>query len=93
MGIRISLGAAKRQVVDLVLTRELAHVALGLLLGVVLSLALGKFVQSLLFGVTADDPAALIGGVAVFAAVAVAAGLAPALRAARVDPMDALRAD
>jgi len=67
-------------------------VAIGLALGVVGALSLSRLMQGLLFGVAAHDPITLIGVGAVMAAVGVGACWIPALRAARIDPGIALRA-
>lgn len=91
IGVRIALGASRAGVVRLVVGRAARLAALGLALGLAASYAVGGFVDSLLIGVSAGDPATY-GGVVVFlAAVAVAASLVPALRAARVDAVVAMR--
>ncbi len=91
IGVRIALGARSSQVVVMMLRRAASLVAVGLLIGSVAALVLGRFAADLLYGVVPADPAAF--GVAALL-LAVAAGLAsylPARRAARVDPMTALR--
>ena len=93
MGVRIALGASARDILDLVVRDRMLVVGTGVAAGVVSALALGRFVAPLLFGVTASDPSTLLGGAAVLTAIAIAASLLPAWRAARIDPATALRAD
>jgi ABC-type antimicrobial peptide transport system permease subunit len=64
----------------------------GVLIGVVGAVALGRVIEAQLYGVSAVDPVTLIGGAVTFLAVAVLASLLPAIRAARTAPVDALRA-
>jgi len=68
-------------------------VGVGIAIGVGGALVLGRFVASLLYGVTTRDPATLAGAVGALTLCAIAACLVPAWRAARVDPMEALRAE
>jgi len=67
--------------------------AAGCAAGVVASLGAGKFIKSILFGVTPNDPVSLIVAVLIMLSVATAAALIPARRAAQTDPMTALRAE
>ena len=90
IGIRLALGASGRDILRLVVGNGARLIAGGVVIGVAASFALHRLVSSLLFGVTAADPASGI-AVAVLAGVALVACYLPALRAARVDPMDALR--
>ncbi len=91
IGIRIALGSTRSRVVRMVVGEASVLVAAGLVVGVLLSLALGRLAASMLYGLRPSDPLTLAAGVVVMAAIAgVASGL-PALRAARVDPMSALR--
>jgi ABC-type antimicrobial peptide transport system permease subunit len=64
----------------------------GMVLGLMASWALGRVLQNLLFGVTFSDPATFVAAMALLSLMAVLAGYLPARRAARVDPMEALRA-
>jgi len=91
IGIRMALGANANRVVRLVLRETLRWVALGVVLGLSLALATTRWVESLLFGLKPHDPLTI--GLAVLALLAVAAtaGYLPSRRAARVDPMVALR--
>jgi ABC-type antimicrobial peptide transport system permease subunit len=74
-----------------VLLRGLALAGAGIAIGSILSLALGRLVGALLYDVDAADPGVLLGVAALLGLVALAASLAPALRASKVDPMVALR--
>jgi predicted permease len=93
IGIRMALGARRSQIVRLIGTEGARLGSFGLALGLLASLGAGRFLESMLFGVTATDPW-IYGGVAfLLGVVALAASLLPARRAARVDPMIALRAE
>jgi predicted permease len=97
MGLRMALGAARQTVVRMVLREALILVGIGLIVGVPCALITGRIVSSqvagLLFGLSSTDPVTLVGAVVVLAAVAAIAAYLPAVRAARVDPMVALRSD
>jgi predicted permease len=93
IGVRMALGAARERVLWMVLRESLALAGLGLLLGVPMALAGTRVLQSMLFGLAARDPATLTGAAAATLVLAVAAGVIPARRASRVDPLVALRAD
>ena len=93
MGVRVALGAQVRDVVSLIVREGLRVVLPGVLLGSLIALAAGKWIAPLLFEVSPKDPPVLIAVVVTLTLTAVAASLAPALRAARVDPNEALRAD
>ena len=93
IGIRMALGATARNVVGRVVTHALWMIAGGLALGLVASALLTRVTSSLLFEVSALDPAVFIGAGAAMLAVGVFASLIPAVRAARVDPTTALRAE
>jgi hypothetical protein len=91
IGIRLALGAARGRVLRMVLADAGLHVAIGLTLGVALAVAAGRWVQTLLYGLEPSDPATLAGATGLLAIIGLLATLAPALRAARVDPVTALR--
>ncbi|HEX8725837.1 MAG TPA: FtsX-like permease family protein, partial [Gemmatimonadaceae bacterium] len=93
IGIRLALGARGAGIVRLVLSQGVRVVTAGVLLGVAAALALGRLVASLLYGVSPHDPLVLAATAAVLIVVAVAACFVPAARAARVDPMETLRAE
>ncbi len=91
IGIRMALGASERKVVWLVLHELLLLVGIGLALAIPASLALTQLVRSQLFGVSPNDPVTIGLAVLALALVGVIAGWLPARRAARTDPMIALR--
>ncbi len=93
IGVRVAVGARPAQVLWLVLRQVVVLVVAGLLIGVPVSLAAGRSVRSMLFGVAPNDALMLAAATAVMVAVALAAGMLPALRAARLDPLTALRTD
>jgi ABC-type antimicrobial peptide transport system permease subunit len=93
IGIRMALGATRRQVAGLVMRNGLSLVAIGLLLGIACAAAAGRLIRQLLFGI---DPASVWVYAAVaasFALIAALACLGPSLRASRIDPLIALRSD
>jgi predicted permease len=91
IGIRMALGAGRRAVVRMVLAGSMKVVGLGLAIGFVLSLVAGRAVESFLGDVSSADPIALVAGPLVMIACALVASWLPARRAARIDPMRALR--
>jgi ABC-type antimicrobial peptide transport system permease subunit len=91
VGIRVALGALSGQVLWLV-TREAAKlVGIGLVIGFVAAIGTGRLVESVLYGIPAHDPATIAIAVVLLGAAGIAAGLGPALRASRLDPVRALR--
>jgi ABC-type antimicrobial peptide transport system permease subunit len=91
IGVRIALGAEQSRVVRMVLGEVSRMVLAGTLLGILLTFAVTRLVASFLYGVAPTDVATLLGSMALLAAVAVAAAAVPAWRAARLDPVEALR--
>jgi len=91
IGIRLALGATRASALRLVLRDAVTMIAAGLALALPCVAALGKLVQSQLFGVTATDPATIAAAAMVLAAGALAAAFIPAWRASNVSPTDALR--
>jgi putative ABC transport system permease protein len=93
IGLRIAIGARRGEVMRLVLGRGLALSLAGVALGLLAALLTGRLMQGILFGIPARDPATFVGVPLLLTAVALAASLIPALRATRVDPILALRAE
>ncbi|MEP7273384.1 MAG: FtsX-like permease family protein, partial [Acidobacteriota bacterium] len=91
IGIRLALGAGRRDVLRLVMSEGVRLAATGVAIGWAVSLALTRLMTNLLFGVSASDPLTLIVVTLLLTAVALAACYVPARRAAKVDPMIALR--
>jgi len=91
LGVRAALGADRRTLVALVLRQGVGVSAIGLAIGLAAAAALTRLMQSALFGVTPLDPASFALAPAVLALVAFAAAVIPGLRAARIDPAQALR--
>ena len=91
IGVRMALGADRGAVLRMVLRGAAGMAAVGICLGAVLALALGRYVESQLYGIRGGDLATLGGAAGVLAAVVLASGWFPARRASRVDPMLALR--
>ncbi|MBI3404938.1 MAG: ABC transporter permease [Acidobacteria bacterium] len=91
IGIRMALGAQRAHVLRLVLSSGLKMTAIGLGVGIAGALALTRFIATLLFHVQPADPLTFVGVAALLLGVAVLAALLPARRAARVDPLVALR--
>ncbi len=93
IGVRMALGARPGSVVELVLRGAFHTVAIGLLIGIPVSIGAGKLISAQLYGVTSTDPLALSFAVAALALCAFGAAILPAMRAASIDPIAALRAD
>jgi len=91
IGVRIALGASRVRVIGLVLREAVLLLAAGLTAGIVLAAWAGQAAASLLYGLKPHDPATLSAAAALLATVALAASYAPAWRASRLEPMDALR--
>jgi putative ABC transport system permease protein len=91
IGIRMALGAERNSVLRLMLAMGGRLVAIGLATGLAGSLAVGKLLRSEIFNVPVTDPVAIGGVVAILSVTALLACVLPARRAARLDPMTALR--
>jgi len=91
IGIRLALGAKRRHVRGMVL-REAGWLAtLGVVAGLAVALGMGRLVRSMLYGLQPADPVSLVLAGCLLLLVALVAGWLPAMRASRVEPMDALR--
>lgn len=93
LGVRLALGAHPADILKLVVSRAAGLAMLGLAIGIAANLALSKLVTRFLFGVSATDPITIGGATFIILLVALAASLIPALRAAKVDPVTALRSE
>jgi len=93
IGIRVALGAGQRDVLRQFVGEGFRLAVVGVMIGLALSVALTRVIARFLYGVTATDAATFAAGAAVLCVVALAASWFPARRAARVDPMVALRAE
>jgi putative ABC transport system permease protein len=91
IGVRMALGAERRDVLRLVMGESLSLVVAGVVLGLAGAIAAGRLVDNLLFGLASIDPITMAGAVAVLALLSTIAGYIPARRASRIDPMVALR--
>ena len=91
IGIRLALGARRRQVRGMVLKEAGWLAAVGVVVGVAVALLLGQLMKSMLYGLQPSDPASLVGAAVLLLGVALLAGWVPAMRASRVEPMEALR--
>ena len=93
VGIRIALGASSDAVIAMILTRGLRLVIVGLMFGTVAAIIAGRTLEAFIFGVTPTDPVTLMVVGLTLLVTAALACLIPARRAARLDPVVALRAD
>ena len=91
IGIRIALGASRTDVLNLVLKQGLRLTALGVFLGLSVSLVLTRFLGGMLYGVSAMDPLTILAVVGVLVLIAIAASYLPAVKAMRTDPVRAIR--
>jgi ABC-type antimicrobial peptide transport system permease subunit len=93
IGVRMALGASVSAVVGLVMRQSLRYAVIGLVAGTVAAIAVSRLAGSLLIIVDAFDPAGYAFGIAAVLLACVAAAWAPSRRAARVNPVEALRAE
>src|SRR4051812_435908 len=91
IGIRMALGAQRGAVVGMVMGESMLLVGIGVALGLIAALWAGRFVKTVLYGLSASDPLTIAAAVALIAMVSALAGYLPARRASNVDPMEALR--
>jgi ABC-type antimicrobial peptide transport system permease subunit len=91
VGLRLALGAMRTQIVFQFLAQGLRTAALGCIAGLAIAEASGRLLSGMLYGVTASDVPTLASVVAIVVAVSVLASLLPAIRAARLEPMQVLR--
>jgi putative ABC transport system permease protein len=93
IGVRIALGAQRWQVIGLVMRDTASMLVIGVVLGTALALIAGRAATTMLFGLKPYDIATLIFAIVLLAAIAVLASWLPALKASRLNPVDALRCD
>jgi len=93
LGVRVALGASGHDLIVLVLGTALRLTLVGAVAGLVVAAAAGRLLQTLLFAVSAFEPGVYAAGMACLAAAGLLAALPPALRAARLNPLAALRRD
>jgi predicted permease len=91
IGVRVALGASRKQILKMVLREAFALVLIGMLLGLPMALAAGRLVASQLYGLKTSDPLTLFTAIGLLVTVASLAAYLPARRASKVDPMVALR--
>lgn len=91
IGVRLALGASRRDALLMVVRQGLRLVLIGCAIGICVALALARLLRSLLFGVRAADPVTLAAVVAALIAVALLASFIPARRATKLNPTEALR--
>jgi putative ABC transport system permease protein len=93
IGVRMALGAGGDEVRGMVLRHVMRMLAVGAPLGIAAALLLGRAVESILYGLDGTDPLTVLAGAGTLVLVALVAGFVPALRASRVNPLEALRYD
>jgi ABC-type antimicrobial peptide transport system permease subunit len=93
IGVRIALGAGRKQVLGLVVRQAMQLVAAGLILGLAGAAAAGRLLGTVVYGIRPGDPVILAGACCVLVIAGIAAAYVPAARAASVDPAQALRSE
>jgi putative ABC transport system permease protein len=93
MGVRMALGAQRADVVRMVMREALVLAGGGAVIGLLGALAATTLIRGWLYGIERNDPATMAGAAAVLIVVALLASYLPAIRAARVDPVTAMRAE
>ena len=93
IGVRLALGAQGTSIVLLILRNSVSMAAAGVAIGLVIALWAGRFIAPLLFDTSPRDAGVLLGGAATLLSVSILASAVPALRAKRVNPIEALRSD
>jgi predicted permease len=91
IGVRLALGAQRRTVIGMVMSESIRLVAIGIVLGLAAVLWAGRFVQTVVYGLSPSDPLTIGGAVALVAGVTALAGGVPARRASNLNPIEALR--
>jgi putative ABC transport system permease protein len=91
IGLRVVLGATRRSIVGLIVKQGMPPILLGIVIGLAAALALSRFLETLLFGITPADPVTYIAAALLVACTAMVSCCVPAIRAARTDPASALR--
>jgi ABC-type antimicrobial peptide transport system permease subunit len=90
IGIRMALGAQRRDVLRLVMKESMLLVLIGVIIGLAAAVATGRLITTMLFGLSPADPRTILLAIVIMAAVSAVAGYLPARRASKVDPMIAL---
>jgi len=93
IGLRVAIGATRNRIVSMILAQGLRVALYGIVAGVIVSLAVTRFLASMLYGVGATDPLTFAAVTALVLGVAIAATALPAWRASRIDPIKLLRVD
>lgn len=91
LGVRMALGASRRNVQWLILGETIRLAGAGILLGLPVALGASRFIGSFLYGLNAADPTVLMMSAGLLMVIALLAGFVPSYRASRVDPLTALR--